>query len=91
MILVDAALLAHLRTESLRLDVHLALGLDFRTVGSLYLPLRSILEADAEGGAEAAFRLPLLSQHGALLATLRLHARFARPLSLYRAALEDTL
>jgi len=87
----DEELLAHCLAGRLRCDAHLALGgLSFRTLGALALPLAEVVAAQERG--EEGVRELVLREGGRTMATLRLSARFERPLAAalraYRARLD---
>ena len=81
--------MAHCEAGRLRCDAHVATGgLAFRTLGAMALRLADVIEQEEDGQsptvAATARELLLHDCQGQLLATLRLSARFERPM---RAAL----
>jgi First C2 domain of RPGR-interacting protein 1 len=89
---VDNLFIQFMELDCLRLDLHVAHGLDFRTVGSAAWPLRRVLDVpkgQRSRGAAESHDVQFRSTSGEVVATLGLHMRLVRPvteaLRLYRA------
>ena len=89
---VDNLFIQFMELDCLRVDLHVAHGLDFRTVGSAAWPLRRVLDVPKghrSRGAAESHDVQFRSTSGEVVATLGLHMRLVRPvteaLRLYRA------
>jgi hypothetical protein len=89
---VDNLFIQFMELDCLRLDLHVAHGLDFRTVGSAAWPLRRVLDVPrGQRAREAAtsHAVQFRATNGEVVATLGLRMRLVRPvteaLRLYRA------
>ena len=89
---VDNLFIQFMELDCLRLDLHVAHGLDFRTVGSAAWPLRRVLDVPrGQRAREAATShdVQFRATSGEVVATLSLRMRLVRPvteaLRLYRA------
>jgi First C2 domain of RPGR-interacting protein 1 len=89
---VDNRFIQFMELDCLRVDLHVAHGLDFRTVGSAAWPLRRVLDVPKghrSRGAAESHDVQFRSNSGEVVATLGLHMRLVRPvteaLRLYRA------
>ena len=87
-VLVDSMFIQFMELDCLRVDLNVAHGLDFRTLGALAFPLRRILDAAPARAGEhhlEQFRAP----NGDVIGTLTLSMRLLKPISdalrLYRS------